>query len=56
MDVPQRVPDSYVKATITESIENRLPSISEQILSRSRLERIIGPAPGPFFDPRRSLG
>jgi polysaccharide chain length determinant protein (PEP-CTERM system associated) len=41
MVVPQRVPDSYVKATITESIEARLPSISEQILSRSRLERII---------------
>ena len=41
MVVPQRVPDSYVKATVTESIEDRLPSISEQILSRSRLERII---------------
>jgi polysaccharide chain length determinant protein (PEP-CTERM system associated) len=41
MVVPQRVPDSYVKATITESIENRLPSISDQILSRSRLELII---------------
>jgi polysaccharide chain length determinant protein (PEP-CTERM system associated) len=39
--VPQRVPDSYVKATVTDSIEDRLPSISEQILSRSRLERII---------------
>jgi protein tyrosine kinase modulator len=39
--VPQRVPDSYVKSTITETIESRLPSISEQILSRSRLERII---------------
>ena len=41
MVVPQRVPDSYVKPTITESVEDRLPSISEQILSRSRLERII---------------
>ena len=39
--VPQRVPDSYVKSTITETIEDRLPSISDQILSRSRLERII---------------
>jgi polysaccharide chain length determinant protein (PEP-CTERM system associated) len=39
--VPQRVPDSYVRATITDSIEDRLPSITEQILSRSRLERII---------------
>src|SRR5262249_21619309 len=39
--VPQRVPDSYVRSTITDTIEDRLPSISEQILSRSRLERII---------------
>jgi polysaccharide chain length determinant protein (PEP-CTERM system associated) len=39
--VPQRVPDTYVKATITDSVEDRLPSITEQILSRSRLERII---------------
>jgi polysaccharide chain length determinant protein (PEP-CTERM system associated) len=39
--VPQRVPDSYVKATITDTVEDRLPSITEQILSRSRLERII---------------
>ena len=41
MVVPQRVPDEYVKSTITSKIEDRLPSISEQILSRSRLERII---------------
>jgi polysaccharide chain length determinant protein (PEP-CTERM system associated) len=41
MVVPQRVPDAYVKPTVTEGIEDRLPSISEQILSRSRLERII---------------
>jgi polysaccharide chain length determinant protein (PEP-CTERM system associated) len=41
MVVPQRVPDSYVKPTVTATIEDRLPSISEQILSRSRLERII---------------
>ncbi|HSL23442.1 MAG TPA: GNVR domain-containing protein [Vicinamibacterales bacterium] len=41
MVVPQRVPDSYVKSTITEKVEDRLPSISDQILSRSRLERII---------------
>jgi polysaccharide chain length determinant protein (PEP-CTERM system associated) len=41
MVVPQRVPESYVKPTVTENIEDRLPSISEQILSRTRLERII---------------
>jgi polysaccharide chain length determinant protein (PEP-CTERM system associated) len=39
--IPQRVPDSYVKSTVTASVADRLPSISDQILSRSRLERII---------------
>jgi len=39
--VPQRVPESYVKSTVTSRIEDRLQSISQQILSRSRLERII---------------
>jgi polysaccharide chain length determinant protein (PEP-CTERM system associated) len=41
MVVPQRVPDSYVKSTVTAGVEDRLPSISDHILSRSRLERII---------------
>lgn len=39
--VPQRVPDAYVKSTVTTRIEDRLESISQQILSRTRLERII---------------
>src|SRR2546425_6704244 len=39
--VPQRVPDSYVHSTVSAPIEDRLRSISEQILSWSRLERII---------------
>lgn len=39
--VPQRVPESYVRSTVTVPIEGRLRSISEQILSRTRLERII---------------
>jgi protein tyrosine kinase modulator len=41
MVIPQRIPDSIVKLTVTAKVEDRLPSISEQILSRSRLERII---------------
>jgi polysaccharide chain length determinant protein (PEP-CTERM system associated) len=41
MVIPQRIPDSIVKSTVTAKVEDRLPSISEQILSRSRLERII---------------
>jgi uncharacterized protein involved in exopolysaccharide biosynthesis len=39
--VPQRVPDSYVRSTVTAPIGDRLRLISEQILSRSRLERVI---------------
>ena len=41
MLVPQRIPDAYVKAAITAKIEDRLNSLEDQILSRSRLERII---------------
>jgi len=39
--VPQRVPDSYVHSTITASIVDRLQSISQQILSRPKLEGIV---------------
>jgi polysaccharide chain length determinant protein (PEP-CTERM system associated) len=39
--VPQRVPESYVRSTVTARIEDRIPAISDQILSRTRLERII---------------
>jgi polysaccharide chain length determinant protein (PEP-CTERM system associated) len=41
MVIPQRIPDTYVKPTVTGSVEDRLPTINDQILSRSRLERII---------------
>ena len=41
MVVPQRVPDSYVRATVTSRIEDRLQTISQQILSRTRLEPIV---------------
>ena len=39
--VPPQVPGTYVQPTVTEPVEDRLPSITAQILSRSRLERII---------------
>jgi polysaccharide chain length determinant protein (PEP-CTERM system associated) len=39
--VPQRVPENYVRSTVTTKIEDRLQSIKEQILSRTRLEQII---------------
>jgi polysaccharide chain length determinant protein (PEP-CTERM system associated) len=38
---PQTVPDSYVKPVIAETLDSRLASMKEQILSRSRLEPII---------------
>jgi polysaccharide chain length determinant protein (PEP-CTERM system associated) len=41
MVVPQQIPESYVKSTVTTTIEDRLATLSAQILSRSRLERII---------------
>jgi uncharacterized protein involved in exopolysaccharide biosynthesis len=41
MVIPQRIPDSYVRSTVTASVEDRLIAISDQILSRTRLERII---------------
>ena len=39
--VPQRIPESFVRSTVTARIEDRLGGIQQIILSRSRLERII---------------
>jgi polysaccharide chain length determinant protein (PEP-CTERM system associated) len=39
--VPQRVPDSFVASTITIRTEDRLNALSQQVQSRSQLERII---------------
>ncbi len=40
--VPQRVPESYVRPAVpTARIDERLSQISNQILSRTRLERVI---------------
>lgn len=39
--IPPQIPESIVKSTVTARLEDRLPAISEQIMSRSRLERII---------------
>src|ERR1700729_389291 len=37
----QKVPDTYVKALVTEDLSGRLATMREQILSRSRLQPII---------------
>jgi succinoglycan biosynthesis transport protein ExoP len=39
--VPQQVPDNYVQPTVSESVASRLPAITDQILSRNKLEQII---------------
>src|SRR5689334_8846819 len=38
---PQKVPDSYVKSTVTGDVRNRLGTLSQQILSATRLQKII---------------
>jgi len=38
---PPRIPESYVRATNIESTGSRLNTISQEILSRTRLEKII---------------
>ena len=37
----QRVPEKYVQPVIASDLENRISTISQQILSRSNLERLI---------------
>jgi uncharacterized protein involved in exopolysaccharide biosynthesis len=39
--VPQQVPEAYVKASVTTHVEERLQTITQQVMSRIRLERII---------------
>ena len=39
--VPQRVPEDFVRSTVTAEVSERLQTIAQQILSRTRLERII---------------
>jgi polysaccharide chain length determinant protein (PEP-CTERM system associated) len=39
--VPQRVPDSYVRSTVTMQTENRIDALSQQVKSRTELERLI---------------
>jgi polysaccharide chain length determinant protein (PEP-CTERM system associated) len=39
--VPQRVPDTYVRSTVTMRTVDRLAALSEQIMSRTELERLV---------------
>ena len=38
--MPQRVPANYVQSIVTSDIESRISTMSQQILSRSNLEKI----------------
>jgi polysaccharide chain length determinant protein (PEP-CTERM system associated) len=39
--VPQRIPNTYVESTVTSRVEDRLTSITQQVLSRTQLEAVI---------------
>jgi len=39
--VPQQVPENYVRPTVSSRLEDRLRAMSQQIMSRARLEQII---------------
>ena len=52
--VPQRVPESYVSATVTERVEDRLRALAQQVLSRTQLEKLITEF-NLFPDERRKL-
>ena len=38
---PQKVPESYVKSTVTGDLRNRLGTLQQQILSATRLQKVI---------------
>jgi len=50
----QKVPEAYVKSTVTGDVRNRLGTLSQQILSATRLQRIIDSL-NLYPDDRRKL-
>lgn len=38
---PQKVPSDYVKATVSSDVTDRLQTLSQEILSRTRLQKVI---------------
>jgi polysaccharide chain length determinant protein (PEP-CTERM system associated) len=38
---PQRVPEAFVQSTVTSKVEERLQSIAQEVMSRTRLEQVI---------------
>jgi polysaccharide chain length determinant protein (PEP-CTERM system associated) len=39
--IPQRVPDSYVRSTVTLKAEDRINAVAQQVMSRTQLEQMI---------------
>jgi polysaccharide chain length determinant protein (PEP-CTERM system associated) len=39
--VPQRLPESFVRSTVTTRVEDRLQALRQDVLNRTRLERLI---------------
>lgn len=39
--VPQRVPETFVRSTVTMKTEDRINALSQQVMSRTELERLI---------------
>ena len=39
--IPQRVPENFVRSTVTLGAESRLPIIEQQIKSRTRLKKVM---------------
>jgi polysaccharide chain length determinant protein (PEP-CTERM system associated) len=51
---PQKVPEALIRPTVTSKIEDRLQSISQEIMSRTRLEQVISELK-LFTEERKSL-
>src|SRR5512143_223372 len=52
--VPQRVPENYVHSTVSAGIEERLSTIRQQVLSRTRLQAVMDEL-GLFKEERKRL-
>src|SRR4030065_1066190 len=39
--IPQRVPENFIRSTVAEGVESRLPTIEQQLTSRTRLTKVM---------------
>lgn len=52
--IPQRVPENYIRSTITLRIEDRIETIQQQVMSRTRLSTVMEEL-GLFREERKNL-